>query len=775
MLKKTILLFFSIYTISGIVSYSSLAQTSTRTCTIKSIVGDVKVRKGKSPKWIKARPNSVLKESDAIRTFVESEVNLVTTEGSNLVIGENSTLELSDFSMNRGGATQTGVKILSGNVMVNVKKLVNKKSKFEFETPTAVAAIRGTRVSFDVLKSKTSIKVFEGKVYVSPKGSRKGAELKTNQMATVSKGQKEIVVIVMSEKSDENKIKTLDSLNVSVDSSSIPDSNSIRISDSTMVSDSGGSGSIVPDSMSRDSVSLQNIDSSGTENDKKNSIENDTSKSFDNYLDTSSSFNNNQSINNEDSTEYTDNSESLIESKKLELKVFSPENDQVVLPGSQLTLMGKVVPPEANVRVNGTEISISGNGEFRRNIPAPSTAGQYEIEIDAGYNDDTKSVIRRFLVKALSKELQLIVNEPVNRSTVTKPSIKVSGFVTPGAEITVSGISIPVASNGSFSNEIPIPDEEGGVLVEIEALLNEELKIITKNVIFKPVQEEIVLSVFNPTDKQIICTNKLLVKGSVRPSSINEISVNGTGINVRNGVFSGFIMLPGEQGGQEIEFEVVNEDQSKLVSRTVYFEPVNKICNKDIPVLQPTYMPANSKNSRLTFTVYDNTLFDELTVFTSIDGSSEAETGPPGSRFYIELEEGIHSYEIYAEDLCGNISQKVTGTVCYLQKDIIIRLLDPSSNYHVVHVPPSTPKGSFAPEFTVEFSVENLPDDNPKVLKMIRVTNTLTNHSKELKQFSTDTDFDFDIKLKRGINTIVIEVYDVSDRSIKKECTIEVR
>ncbi|MGD9202296.1 MAG: FecR family protein, partial [Chitinispirillia bacterium] len=601
MLKNTIYLFIFIYSVSCIICFLSTAQTNTRKCVIKSIVGDVKVRRGKSPKWVKARPNISLKESDAIRTFVESEVNIVTTEGSNLVIGENSTLELSDFSVNRGGITKTGVKILNGNVMANVKKLVNKKSKFEFETPTAVASIRGTRVGFDVLKSKTSIKVYEGKVYVSPKGSRKGAELKTNQMATVSKGQKEIVVVVMSEKTDENNKNTQDSLKAAVDSSSVADSGSIRISDSTAVPDSGSSGYIVPDSSYYDSESLRTADSSGAVNDESN-----------------------QTID-ADSTEGSENI--LGSNKKLELSIFSPENGQVVLPGIQLVIRGKVVPAAASLRINGTSIAVSDNGEFKMNFTTPKEPGQYEIEIDAGYDNETKTAIRRLLIKAISKDLQIVVNEPVNGSIVNKPSIKVSGFVTPGAEIAASGINIPVGSNGFFSNEIPIPDEEGEMLVEIEAILDQESKIVTRNVTYKPAQEEIILSVFNPTEKQILCTNKLLIKGTVRPVSINEISVNGTAINARNGIFSGFIMLQGDQGAQEIEFEAVNEDQSKVLNRTVYFDPVSKTCNKDIPVIQPTYMPFSTKNSRLTFTVYDKTLFDEVTVFTSIDGSSDSETG----------------------------------------------------------------------------------------------------------------------------------------------------
>ena len=177
-----------------ITAFSSLAQGG-RKCWIKSLDGDVKVQRSKSPKWLKARINMPLKEKDAIRTFVESEAVIQTADGHTISLKENTTLELAAFMKDAKGAKKTNIKILSGDLMANVKKLTQKKSKFAFETPTAVAAIRGTKVGFDVDKDKTDIRVYEGKVYVTPKGSRKGSELKSDEMTTVVKGQKDVVII----------------------------------------------------------------------------------------------------------------------------------------------------------------------------------------------------------------------------------------------------------------------------------------------------------------------------------------------------------------------------------------------------------------------------------------------------------------------------------------------------------------------------------------------------------------------------------------------------
>lgn len=675
----------------------SLAQGG-RKCLIKSMVGDVKVQRSKSPKWIKARINMPLREKDAIRTFVESEAVIQTADGHSISLKENTTLELSTFMKDAKGAKKTNVKILSGDLMANVKKLTQKKSKFTFETPTAVAAIRGTRVGFDVDKDKTDIRVYEGKVYVTPKGSKKGSELKSDEMTTVVKGQKDVVVRKLEEKEEEKSRSAKDKDTTEVDT---------------------------------------------------------TQKKMD-----------------EDTTASVDTATEV----KIVLKVISPENGQVVRPGSQVIVSGKVTPAHAEVKVKGNPVQVSSTGDFKHVIPkAPTGEGQYNVTIEATYEGESKNVTRYFIVKALPVELKLVVNEPTNGKVFSKPLIRVSGAVTPGAEVTVSGMSIPVSSNGSFSKDIPIPDEEGEVDIEIEATLKGKSKTETRTVTYKAPEEDIVIIVQMPMDKQVVCDKRVQVKGSVKPASVEEISINGKGTPVRSGLFSDYTVLPEDQGEQEIEFEVTKDSKSTSLTRFVRFEPASKQCNKDIPTIQPANLPEATKYNQLAFTVFDKTLFDEITFYTSVDGSKESVTGNPGSRFYLELEEGIHKYEVYAEDKCGNKSQKVVGTIKQLIKEPLIRMSEPSGPYHLLHIPPGNPDGVFRPEYTIEFSVENLPDDNPKLLKEIKVTNRTSGDVKSLKNFTNDIDFDFDIELVRGQNKITIVVHDINDKYTRKEITIEVK
>jgi hypothetical protein len=80
-------------------------------------------------------------------------------------------------------------------MVTNVKRLASKSTAFEIQTPTATAAVRGTIVELDVRRGGvTEIKVFDGKVLVAPKGSKKFVEVGNRQSVTIAPKQKKVVV-----------------------------------------------------------------------------------------------------------------------------------------------------------------------------------------------------------------------------------------------------------------------------------------------------------------------------------------------------------------------------------------------------------------------------------------------------------------------------------------------------------------------------------------------------------------------------------------------------
>ncbi|HJV44584.1 MAG TPA: S-layer homology domain-containing protein [Bacillota bacterium] len=82
---------------------------------------------------------------------------------------------------------QASFKVWTGSVVAKVKNLFSSESKFEVETPTAIAGVRGTTFSVDVDSSgKSNIGVFTGAVGVHNSQTTEQQTLLTaNQQATV--------------------------------------------------------------------------------------------------------------------------------------------------------------------------------------------------------------------------------------------------------------------------------------------------------------------------------------------------------------------------------------------------------------------------------------------------------------------------------------------------------------------------------------------------------------------------------------------------------------
>jgi hypothetical protein len=158
----------------------------------------------------------------------------------------------------------------------------------------------------------------------------------------------------------------------------------------------------------------------------------------------------------------------------------------------------------------------------------------------------------------------------------------------------------------------------------------------------------------------------------------------------------------------------------------------------------------------------DRTTNDEITFYKVTDGSRESETGRPNSNFTLNLEEGMHKYAVYAEDLAKNRSPQITGQVTYLSRSFVIKMRKPLGT-DVVRIPPSSPAGRFLPQYTVQFTILNVPDDDRRLIKEVSVTNLAT-HKTVTQRNILDLDMEFDVELQRGENPMSIDILDVLDR-----------
>jgi hypothetical protein len=165
-------------------------------CTVKGIMGTVKVYggSGKADRnnpvtWPDARLGMALREKHVIATLAESEVRIETPNGSEVRLKENTEAEVAALS---GGNGVTMVNVKEGSVVANIKKMTGSNGAFELETPTSLAAIRGTTVELDSRNgSGTTVKTFDGTVQVTPKGSKKSTPVGHYGMTEVAPGQKD--------------------------------------------------------------------------------------------------------------------------------------------------------------------------------------------------------------------------------------------------------------------------------------------------------------------------------------------------------------------------------------------------------------------------------------------------------------------------------------------------------------------------------------------------------------------------------------------------------
>jgi hypothetical protein len=460
--------------------------------------------------------------------------------------------------------------------------------------------------------------------------------------------------------------------------------------------------------------------------------------------------------------------------RSLALRLGSPRDGALIAPSSQMTVSGTVSPADATVTIRGAKTAVSSSGEFRQALTAPARPGEYTLEVEASWRGRSKRLSRSFTVQKAPGALELHLRTPVDGARIEKPLIRVSGQSSPGAQVRVSGMTVPVNGDGSFLREIPIPDETGDVVVEVEAELDGESRRLTRTVRYEP--SMLALSVDAPADNHLACDRMLRVSGTVRPTSA-EVSVNGKNASVSAGRFSAVIYLPEESGEHDVEIEASSGGRQSVIRRIVRYEPAReRRCNTDAPSIISSGLPFSTTQPRLRFSVVDRTPADEITVHKSIDGAEETETVGAKAQFTLELEPGNHEYRIFAEDLAGNRSAALHGAIKYLAQGFLIRMRKPAGG-DVVRIPPGTPDGEFAPYYTVRFSVENVPDDDPSLLREVIVRNANASaHDREIIiRDPLDIDFDVDIGLARGTNKIQVVVRDVNDQIVRQTVSVVVR
>jgi hypothetical protein len=106
-------------------------------------------------------------QEDIIETERASKVRITLSDATVISLGEQSRLELQQFSHDARQQTRSGRLAMAWGVFRAILKEMTSPSSMEVITPTAVAAIRGTDLMGEVTADSTAIVVLEGTVAIS--------------------------------------------------------------------------------------------------------------------------------------------------------------------------------------------------------------------------------------------------------------------------------------------------------------------------------------------------------------------------------------------------------------------------------------------------------------------------------------------------------------------------------------------------------------------------------------------------------------------------------
>jgi uncharacterized membrane protein YgcG len=107
--------------------------------------------------------NDALLAGDVIKTLKGGRLVLGLSDGSQAIISEKTTIEITDLSQ----TPRTLFNVLRGKTRVRVEKVGGRPNPYKVNTPTAVIAVRGTVFDVLVTEKETQVFVHEGQVAVS--------------------------------------------------------------------------------------------------------------------------------------------------------------------------------------------------------------------------------------------------------------------------------------------------------------------------------------------------------------------------------------------------------------------------------------------------------------------------------------------------------------------------------------------------------------------------------------------------------------------------------
>jgi uncharacterized repeat protein (TIGR01451 family) len=132
--------------------------TSSSPVTIFSVsAGSISILKPGAAAWISATAGMILQPGDTIKSGSNSQAEITFFDGSVLEIFPDTEIKISDLNVSVAGSTTIRMQQQIGKTISRVKKLTDSASRYEIETPAAVAAVRGSIMTVTVYRDGTTV------------------------------------------------------------------------------------------------------------------------------------------------------------------------------------------------------------------------------------------------------------------------------------------------------------------------------------------------------------------------------------------------------------------------------------------------------------------------------------------------------------------------------------------------------------------------------------------------------------------------------------------
>ncbi|MDD5673104.1 MAG: FecR domain-containing protein [Chitinivibrionales bacterium] len=650
--------------------------------TVKTMVGQVEVRSGGTAVWRAARIGLPVRMGWDVRTYVESKAELEFESGTILRIGENSVVTLSKLLANKGaGESNSGVKVGTGQIWANVKKLTSTKSKFDFETPTAVASIRGTRLGINVGKEGTAIEVYEGTVMVRNKGATKEFPVLANVRAMIKQGSTGVDMAKFTEKeaasadvfkapADTSKKANADTTKAKADSTKAK-ADTTKTKDTTKVkADTTNAGKVNAADTVGQGKKLAAAARADTIGEGKR-------------LAAAAAADSIRQAAQAKSAAQADTAGAGSSNVRLVLQLTSPR-DNSTINTTQIPVSGKTTPG-AKVTVNHTAVTVSPGGTFATTIPIPDEAQDYAVNVIATLGSQEMDQRLTVTYQPTALPLSLTIATPVDGQVIKDKTIRVSGRTSPGATVTINGRTATVTPQGIISTDIALSERDIGDynleivasdaqkemsitrLVTIDAsspLINTSVPMITVtglgqqatrtgqitiNVTDKTPEDVITLDVTNNSSKQEFTHSSGDRENFSLDPGMNKVTIQAfdKARNMSNVVSGNIYYLPGP-----LTIRITDPENNPMIYEGIPPMPHNVTAP---PISVRVEIEDNISN------------VPETIKYCQISGSGQTVQMRNNKDYSftgeLKINRGVNTFTIQAEDFAGNIATKTLTVV----------------------------------------------------------------------------------------------------------------